>query len=86
MRADGEAPSWICVDAVAMGDVDYSGGETLLETIAELRGRGVRLVFSDVTDAVRQELDRAGVAEVAGADAFYDSVEDVIAAHRAASR
>src|SRR5262245_18208172 len=36
---------WICVDEVGIGDVDYSGGETLLETHAGLKERRVRLVL-----------------------------------------
>ena len=31
------ARKWVCVDAVAMGDVDYSGGETLVQVSNELR-------------------------------------------------
>ena len=43
-EGDGSPVKWICVDAVAMGDVDYSGGETLIQVNNELKERGVRLV------------------------------------------
>jgi high affinity sulfate transporter 1 len=77
--------SWICIDAVAMGDVDYTGGETLLETISELKEHGVRLVFSGVGDAVRKELNQSGVTAAVGEDAFFPDVEAVVEAHRAAA-
>ena len=48
-EGDGSPVKWICVDAPAMGDVDYSGGETLIQVSTELKERGVRLVVPGVT-------------------------------------
>ena len=72
---------WLCVDAVEMGDVDYSGGETIIQVKAELEERGVRLVLAGVGDAVRKELDTAGVTAAIGEDAFFPAVRDVIEAY-----
>ncbi len=72
---------WLCVDAVEMGDVDYSGGETIIQVKAELEERGVRLVLAGVGDAVRKELDTAGVTAAIGEDAFFQAVRDVIEAY-----
>ncbi len=78
---DGQPVKWLCVDAVAMGDVDYSGGETIIQVKAELEERGVRLVLAGVGDAVRKELDTAGVTAAIGEDAFFPAVRDVIEAY-----
>jgi SulP family sulfate permease len=40
----------------------------------------VRLVFADVQDPVRRELDRYGITDLAGADAYFATVADAIAA------
>jgi MFS superfamily sulfate permease-like transporter len=74
-------PRWLCLEAASIGDVDYSGGETLRDLHAELDERGVRLVFADVADPVRAQLDRYRLTALFGADAYYDSVDDVLAAY-----
>lgn len=79
----GEGPPavrWLVVDAAAIADVDYSGGETLKQVFNELHDRGVRLVFADVADDVRAELDRYGLTDVVGVDAYYETVGDAAAA------
>jgi high affinity sulfate transporter 1 len=86
VESDGTPVSWVCIDSVAIGDVDYTGSETLLEANAELGKRGVRLVFSGIDDGVRAELDRAGVTAAVGADAYFDSIDDAVRAYRASSR
>jgi len=86
LATENAACSWICIDGVALGDVDYTGGETLLETITQLKEHGVRLVFSGVGDAVRKELNQSGVTTAVGEDAFFADVEAVLEAHRAAAK
>ncbi len=70
---------WLCIDAGAISDIDYSGGETLRDLFGELSDRGVRLVLADVADAVRIELDRFGITELVGADAFFVGTPEAIA-------
>jgi SulP family sulfate permease len=77
---------WICVHSPAVADVDYTGGETLIDVSRELKQRGIRLVFAGVTEPVRRELDRAGVTAAVGEDAYYPGVAEVIAAYRDAER
>lgn len=79
----GDAPSsvrWLVVEAGAMLDVDYSGGETLKQVASELEARGVRLALADVDAEVRTMLDRYGVTEVIGADGYYETAGAAIAA------
>jgi SulP family sulfate permease len=75
---------WLCLDAAAMGDVDYSGGLTLREVAESLQGRGVRLVLAEADSSVRATLDRYGLADVLPADAYFDTIGDAVRAFRAA--
>ena len=43
----------LCDDAVAMGDVDYTDGGTLLLANTELTEQGVRLVLAGVDEVVK---------------------------------
>ena len=77
---DLPALRWLCLDAAAVGDVDYSGGLTLREVGESLHGRGVRLVVAEIDPALRATLDRYGLGDVIPADAYYDTVGDVVRA------
>jgi high affinity sulfate transporter 1 len=66
---------WLCVDGAAIDDVDFTGGLTLVQVANALRQRHVRLVFASVADHVRGELDRSGVTELVGADAYFVDLE-----------
>jgi sulfate permease, SulP family len=80
--ADRDGVEWLCIDAGGIADIDYSGWKTLEELRANLHGRGIRVVLSDVRGPVKAELDRYGLTEQFGADAFYPSAADVIEARR----
>jgi len=83
--ADSEdPPHWICLDAVAVPDVDYSGGEVLRQLYASLTERGIRLVIASPMDLVRGMLQRYGLVEVIGHDAVYDGLHEVATAFAAA--
>jgi MFS superfamily sulfate permease-like transporter len=66
---------WLCIDATAIDDADFTGGATLVQVANTLRQRNVRLVFANVSDHVREELDRSGVTELVGADAYFVDLE-----------
>jgi hypothetical protein len=51
-----------------------------------MREHGTHMVFADVDEDVRAELDRYGITELVGSDAFYETVTDAIASYRAAPR
>jgi MFS superfamily sulfate permease-like transporter len=72
--------AWFCLDAAAIADVDYTAAQEIRQAHALLDQHHARLVFTEVLDAVRAELDRYGVTDVLGTDAFFASVPDVIAA------
>lgn len=73
---------WLCIDMVAVDEVDFSAAATLREVFKELQDRGTRLVFTEIDAPVRAELDRSGVTALVGADAYFTRLEDVVDAYR----
>jgi SulP family sulfate permease len=77
-----QPPRWLVIDAVALPDIDYSGGETIRQLVGELREHNIKLVIAEPMQVVRDELDRYGLTELLGADAIYPTVDDAVAAFR----
>ena len=72
----------VVLDAAAVVDVDYTGGLTLKEVVGELHERGATFVVAQVSDEVRTELDRLGMTQLIGADAYFETVGDALIAHQ----
>jgi MFS superfamily sulfate permease-like transporter len=72
---------WLCLDASAVDDVDYSAAETLRSVCTRLKAKGIRLIVAEVMEDLR---DKTGFRfrELLGDDAFYDRLEDVIKQYR----
>jgi len=68
---------WLCLDASAVGDVDYSAAETLRSLFGILKDKGIHLVVAQVLDDVREQ-SRYNLRQLFGEDAFYDTLEDVM--------
>jgi MFS superfamily sulfate permease-like transporter len=77
---------WLVIDAAAINDVDYTGGEQMIQTSSELKELGVRLAVAGMTAEVKVAVTRAGVVEALGEDAFYPGVDEAVAAFRAAAK
>jgi MFS superfamily sulfate permease-like transporter len=69
---------WFCVSAANIGDIDYSGAETLKRVHEELAKRGIVLVLSDVKEPVMAKLERDGIVEMIGREYIFESAYDVI--------
>jgi SulP family sulfate permease len=69
---------WFCLDAAAIDDVDYSAAAKLRSTYGILKDKGIRLVFVLVSDDVRAELDRFGITDLVGEDAFYATGDELL--------
>ncbi len=81
---DGDAPlRWLCLDAAVIPDIDYSGAETLRQVHGALADHGIRFVMAEVLTSVRGELERYGLVDLLGEDAFYETISDIVAAYRA---
>lgn len=68
---------WLCIDASAVDDVDYTSAEALRELDSILRKQGIRLVVAQVMEDVR-ERSRYQLVQLLGKEAFYESLADVV--------
>jgi SulP family sulfate permease len=82
----GPELEWFCLDAVAIDDVDYSGAAALTSAHEVLNEKGIRLVFALVSEHTKKELDRLGVTEMVGTDAFFATGDALVAAYRRRDR
>jgi sulfate permease, SulP family len=80
LSAGGEV-RWLCLDAAAIGDIDYSAGSVLQRVQIRLTGAGIRLVLSNVVPPVRAQLDRYGITAAIGPDAYFDTSGEVLEAY-----
>ena len=76
---------WLCFDAAAVDDVDYSAAETLRSVYARLKAKGIRLVVANEMEDLKTHT-RYRLRELFGADAFYDRLKDVVNHYRAVQR
>jgi MFS superfamily sulfate permease-like transporter len=77
-----EPPRWFVLLADGIDDVDFTGGNTLVELAGQLSARNVVFAVATATGAVRSELDRFGVTAVIGTDHIYETLGDAIDAFR----
>jgi sulfate permease, SulP family len=68
-------PRWFVLKADAIGDVDYTGGKTLLELADQLHERNIVFAVVEPSERLQVELDRFGITERIGADHIYESLE-----------
>lgn len=80
----GAAPSlkWLCIDAAAISDVDFTAAEALRGLQSRLQVEGIRLVVSELTEDVKAEFNRYHLTGLIGADAFYPGLDTVLNAYR----
>ena len=72
---------WLCLDASAIDDVDYSAAETIRSVHAKLKEKSIRLVVAEVMEDLNAK-SHYRMKEVFGGDAFYDHLEDVVKQYR----
>ena len=82
---DRDPVRWFCLDATATPDIDYTGADKLRQIHDELKAHRVRLVFSDVMPSVRGLLDRYGITELVGEDAYFDTIGAAVSSFEAAA-
>jgi high affinity sulfate transporter 1 len=73
------------IEASAMGDIDYSGADSLRQVLDELSAKGITVALVDLSPNVRTQLDAYGLTERIGAGNILPSVQAVLDAHRARS-
>ncbi|HET6420972.1 MAG TPA: SulP family inorganic anion transporter [Geobacteraceae bacterium] len=72
---------WLCIDASAVDDVDYSAAETLRSIFAILKEKEIRLVVAQVLEDVREQC-RYYFLMLFGENALYDTLDQVIKAYQ----
>jgi MFS superfamily sulfate permease-like transporter len=75
-------PSWILIAAEPMTDVDTTAADMLEELDLELSAAGIRLVFAEMKDAVRNKIRDYGLDWLADSDAFYPTIGTAVKAYR----
>jgi SulP family sulfate permease len=80
LKIGPEPLRWLCIDMIAVDDVDFSAAATLRELYKLLKDQGARLLFAEVDDAVRAELDRSGITALVREAAYFEALPDVLAA------
>jgi high affinity sulfate transporter 1 len=78
-------PRWIIIAAEPMTDVDTTAADMLEDLHGDLDAVGVRLVFAEMKDAVRQRIESYGLDWVRDRDAFYPTVSEAVRAYRQAA-
>ena len=68
----------LILDAASMFNVDYTGAETILQVLGELDERDVRLLIAQASSALRAQLDRLGITDAIGTDAYFATVSEAI--------
>jgi high affinity sulfate transporter 1 len=68
--------------ADGIDDVDFTGGNTLVELAKELAARNIVFALAALNSDVRPELDRFGVTAIVGPDHIHATLDDAIAAFR----
>jgi len=61
-------------DAEAVGHIDSTGMEALLDLTRELRGEGITLVVARLRTRMRSDFDVAGLMAEIGPEHFYPTV------------
>jgi MFS superfamily sulfate permease-like transporter len=72
---------WLCLDAGAVDDVDYSAVETLRSVHAKLKAKGIRLVIAHEMEELITHT-HGPLRELFGSDAFYERLKDVVTLYR----
>ena len=72
---------WLCMEASAVDDIDYSAAATLHLIYGILKEKGIRLVVAQVLEEIKDD-SHYGLPQLFGEDAFYATLEDVVNAYR----
>jgi MFS superfamily sulfate permease-like transporter len=79
---DADPPlTWFGLDAAAMGDLDYSGADSVRQIAGELQRRNARLVLCSVDPAVRKLLDDFGLTDTIGTQYIFGTLQQLVDAY-----
>jgi MFS superfamily sulfate permease-like transporter len=81
-RAD-PTPRWIMIAAEPMTDVDTTAADMLEDLDEALNADGISLVFAELKDPVRRNIERYGLTRTIDPRHFYPTIESAVTAYRA---
>jgi MFS superfamily sulfate permease-like transporter len=73
---------FICIDATAIPDVDYTGGETIRQLHDALADHDIRLAIAGAMEPVRHSLQRYGLTDLIGQARLFPTVSDALTRYR----
>lgn len=77
---------WFAIDAIAVGDVDYTAAEVLRKVVSMLEEKNITFVLVNAENHIREELDVSGITEIIGKQNIYPNVHDLVAAYNKEQR
>ncbi len=72
---------WLCIDASAIDDIDYTAGYVLKSTVQKLRARGINVVFLFAEPSLKTELKRYGITDLVSKSSFFMTGHEMISAY-----
>jgi MFS superfamily sulfate permease-like transporter len=76
---------WLGVSGASIGDIDYSGADTLRQVRAELTRTGVTFAMCDLNPKVRDQVDAYGLTALIGADRIFETSHALLLAYTQAT-
>jgi MFS superfamily sulfate permease-like transporter len=76
-------PRWIVLAAEPITDVDTTAADMLADLDRELTERGIRLVFAELKDAVREKIERYELIDTLAPDRYHPTVRSAVEAYQA---
>ena len=76
---------WLGVSGASIGDIDYSGADTLRQVRAELTRTGVTFAMCDLNPKVRDQVDAYGLTALIGADRIFETSHALLLAYTEAT-
>ena len=76
---------WLGVSGASIGDIDYSGADTLRQVQTELARTGVTFAMCDLNPRVRTQVDAYGLTAMIGADRVFETSHALLLAYTEAT-
>jgi sulfate permease, SulP family len=74
--------TWLCIDASAVDDVDFTAADMLRLLHTRLSELHVRIVFYGMSNDVRAEFDRSGLTTLFGSDSLFITLKSLVIAYK----
>jgi len=71
---------WLVVAAEPVTSIDVTAADALCELDDALRADGIRMCFAEMKDPVQEKLERFGLRQRFGQDAFFPTIEEAVGA------